>query len=68
MHSVPMGLKNDTPTVKNTLKSPDKDRSLAAINEEFETLQEVNNFNPCNCPETSDIVLPAGTILKLNYD
>lgn len=68
MRAVPIGLMNDTLTVKTALRSPKKDRWLTAINEEFESLQEANTFETYNFPESGDMVLPAGIILKLKRE
>lgn len=68
MRAVLIGLVNDAATIKIALKSPDKDRWLTAINEEFEFLQEANTYKACNCLEPGDTVLSASIILKLKRD
>lgn len=59
---------NDTPAVKTALNSPEKARWSTAINEKFESLREANTFETCNCPESGDMMFPAGIILKLKRD
>lgn len=66
--AVPVNILDDTPLLKQALKSDDKVKWRTAINEEFETLFGANTFTIVKGPKPGEKVLPTGIVLKLKRD